>query len=576
MKPLHCVALLLCLVAAPAMRSQQAPAARVRYLSGSVQATLADNSAAPVDVVPNMPLPAGERLNTGDSGELEVEFPDGSVLRMTPNSQALLGSLGSSDSSREVQIELDNGLFYLELRSSDRATYSITAGDEQITPDQNSAIRVKLDEPPAEVSVLQGGVTVVRSGGFSVAVDAGQSLRGDPKSTRRYLLSQGMDPESWDNWNESRAQTALDESNSQTPVRDGFAGDAGYGWSDLDAQGSWYSVPGEGMVWQPSSADDGFDPYANGSWVAYPTVGYVFVSAYSWGWLPYHCGSWNWWNGFGWGWTPSSGCAVYGSGYGYIYGGQRWNVKRIPPRYRFPTAPVRPRDGQPVVQVRAIPPSHPGTGAGTTARTGTAPVRIGDTVATRIRPISAGYTSRGQSAVGSSLRMDFPVRPGTHEAVLGDLTRRTPVRPAPAAAGFTAPGQHGQTQTLTGDPVRTSPPLSGGMQHPLPPTGRSHSPAVDPADLRPAAGSAPVTPGRITPGGGLRPGSLTPTTVTPTTVVPIPVIAPPQRSQQPVGQPSAPRAQPQPSAAPQAPRSAPAPSSAPSPSAAPSSATHIK
>ena len=36
----------------------------------------------------------------------------------------------------------------------------------------------------------------------------------------------------------------------------------------------------------------------------YPGMGYSFASAYPWGWLPYHYGSWAFINGAGWAWLP--------------------------------------------------------------------------------------------------------------------------------------------------------------------------------------------------------------------------------------------------------------------------------
>ena len=38
----------------------------------------------------NMPLLAGYTLSTGEDGQAEVEFTDGSVARVTPNSQLRL------------------------------------------------------------------------------------------------------------------------------------------------------------------------------------------------------------------------------------------------------------------------------------------------------------------------------------------------------------------------------------------------------------------------------------------------------------------------------------------------------
>jgi hypothetical protein len=42
----------------------------------------------------------------------------------------------------------------------------------------------------------------------------------------------------------------------------------------------------------------------DGAWGFYPGFGYMFASAYPWGWMPYRYGSWAFVPGFGWGWQP--------------------------------------------------------------------------------------------------------------------------------------------------------------------------------------------------------------------------------------------------------------------------------
>jgi len=42
----------------------------------------------------------------------------------------------------------------------------------------------------------------------------------------------------------------------------------------------------------------------DGVWGFYPGYGYMFASAYPWGWLPYRYGTWAFVPGFGWGWQP--------------------------------------------------------------------------------------------------------------------------------------------------------------------------------------------------------------------------------------------------------------------------------
>ena len=90
-------------------------AARLSYLQGTVSVAHADDAAGePAQL--NMPLVQGLRLATGDDGQAEIEFEDGSLVRMTPNSTLSLNNLsvdGSGDF--QTQLALMRGLIYAEL-----------------------------------------------------------------------------------------------------------------------------------------------------------------------------------------------------------------------------------------------------------------------------------------------------------------------------------------------------------------------------------------------------------------------------------------------------------------------------
>ena len=67
-------------------------------------------------------------------------------------------------------------------------------------------------------------------------------------------------------------------------------------------------MPGQGYVWSPyEAASAAFDPYGNGNWMWTPGYGYLWVSGYPWGYMPFQCGAWNFIDGFGWGWAPGLG-----------------------------------------------------------------------------------------------------------------------------------------------------------------------------------------------------------------------------------------------------------------------------
>lgn len=426
----------------------QIRAARLSFLQGTVNVDHIDNTGSdPAQI--NMPLPQGVRVSTGQDGQAEIEFEDGSVVRLTPNSSLDLTTLTSDvNGNLTTNLTLDSGLLYAELRAAEKFAYSIRAGAVQVSPVADTTVRIDMDKPPAVVSVLNGTAQVdggsSNGEGYKTNVNAGETLTGDVSDPARYRLTQEVAANSWDKWNDDRDAAAASEAADQTDVRDGYAGEAGYGWSDLDANGSWYNVPGEGEVWQPNVAmDPAFDPYGYGSWVWYPGSGYVWASGYSWGWTPYRCGNWSYWDDFGWGWQPGIGCGGFGGwGFGaggYGGGGYVINIARFPPRYRFQPKPIHaPGKARPIHVGRPL--VSPGT---------VRPTRGIRTIAGRtvepIRPsqgASAAITVRRPA--GAALRRDFPVNAINRRSEPG--TGVSPQRGAPAM------GMRNRVQP--GNPVR--------------------------------------------------------------------------------------------------------------------------
>lgn len=390
--------------------------ARLSFFAGSVEIGRVDNTAAG-EPVPNMPLVEGTRIITGDYGQAEIEFEDGSVARLTPRTVLTLNQLSVSNGAARTELGLLAGLAYFELRQSRLATYTVDAGGTRLTPLENLTVRISLDNPPAVFAVLTGSARVERPGDFTAEVHAGESLRGIPDGAKPYYRTDLIVPETWDFWNVQRDQGAADEADQRTAAREPFAGDQGYGWSDLDNHGTWYSVPGAGpspeLVWQPENADAGFDPYGFGNWV-YINTNYVWASGYSWGWTPFHCGAWQYFGGFGWGWSPNDFCGRWGFGgnFGGIFLGH--HPGRFPPVLHPQPGPVHPK---PIIPVRGPDGPRPAFQRGSEAR-----------IAGRVvipLPVTGTRFPRSESPIGQSLRRDFPVDPGNRQPVLG-LTSSQP------------------------------------------------------------------------------------------------------------------------------------------------------
>ncbi len=316
--------------------------ARVSFVQGSVQ-LLAGQGSDFQQAVMNMPVVDGSRLQAGGDGQAEVEFGDGSVARLTPNSTLQFDHLGQD----RVQLQQLSGLAYYEFNVGDgHPPFSVQFNNLYVQPTANAILRVGLDAG-WEVAVISGSVNVQGDGIPGVTVAENQSIRsGAENSGAPYTVAQGINGDSWDNWNQDRDQAIAQEASQQTPVRDDSANPQNENWNDLDADGNWYPVEGTGNVWVPAGVGPGWDPYGSGYWAYYPTIGYTWVSGYPWGWLPYHCGRWGYYS-FGWGWAPG-GC------------GRVWSpvivVRNYPAGWVMPVRPVFRGGAYP------LPPTTPGCG----------------------------------------------------------------------------------------------------------------------------------------------------------------------------------------------------------------------
>jgi hypothetical protein len=484
----------------------QTRAARLTFVQGTVTVTEPANAAS-VPGQLNLPLLAGVQVVTGTDGQAEIEFEDGSVARLTPNSVLSLDNLAIEPGGVfSTNLNLLRGLAYFELRATQQYLYTVYAGGDLLTPVENTTVRVNFDQPPPEVAVLDGTAHVERmsgpsndssSAGYQTDVRAGESLRDDPNYSNRYFLTQTIAEDSWDQWNEDMDQTAAAQAADTTGVRNDYAGAQGYGWSDLDANGTWYNVPGQGQVWQPYVAQDdsGFDPYGYGAWVDYPATGYVWASSYSWGWTPYRCGNWSYFNSFGWGWAPGAGCGGYG--WGFVGGGRPVNIGLVPVGYRPIRVPVVNRGPEhPLLTVRTSVVAEPTTRIEPVAR---GPRQIAGVTVAPIKPTGGGAVPGG-AAAGSSLRRDYPVDSATHAPVLGLASTQ------PAVVHTTRTPVSSGVRTMTSAPADTEQPAvttypsSRGPIHPVPVD--RNQPYVQPAPVNrpynqperaaPAAETAPV------------------------------------------------------------------------------------
>src|SRR6202167_4843294 len=100
-------ALACALLALPAAADSQARIVRLSDVQGRVQ--IDKNSGLGFEnAFANLPVTQGLQLRTGENGRAEIEFADGSTLRVTPNTTLEFSKLGLTDAGKRVStVDLD-------------------------------------------------------------------------------------------------------------------------------------------------------------------------------------------------------------------------------------------------------------------------------------------------------------------------------------------------------------------------------------------------------------------------------------------------------------------------------------
>jgi FecR protein len=534
------------LMAAPSLRadgesdadsSKAARAVRLSYVEGEVHLyqdgqTLADRALA------NTPLFEGARVDTGNDGRAEIQFEDGSVARISPQSSLSLTVLQglSANAERSAEMVLNSGLAYFELQGDSDSNHTRVRFDgAEVTASGSTVFRLNLDKSPGEVAVFSGDAHLEGSSVPTLDLHGGESVALNGTDPNSYNLAETIEPDSWDTWNSDREQDLTTASADRTEATQSQPDEQNPAWSELDANGNWYNVPDNGYVWSPNEASNpDWDPYGNGYWMNSPNYGYMWISGYQWGYLPYQCGAWNFYPSFGWGWAPGGYCNPWwGGGGGWVI-----NIGYAPPHYRCPAPPHTRHPGtmdrgqapQPLIAVNRHGATPGNTFHSPRDRTGT--VLIAGKAVNPLRPVQQtrfpyhsgpvvsprhganqprlSATPRPVNEGGNSYprAVGVPARPGT-------IYGTAPSQPRPGST-YTPPATQPRNGTTYRPPAATQP---GYFSHPAPPVHTAPPPvhtAPPPAPIRsappPSAPSHPMGGGGGHPSGG---GAAHPTGASP-------------------------------------------------------------
>src|SRR5208337_367655 len=163
----------------------------------------------------NLPVIEGSRVKTGRNGRAEVEFEDGSALRLAPGSEVDFTRLALGDDGQKLStVQLVSGTVYASLHpknareKSDR--FLLDFGRESVNVSEPAHFRLKLDGAgKATLAVFKGKLSVTSpSGPLNVAEKHSATIdlaSDDPAKKDTFTVAKHYQEDPSDDWD--RQQT---------------------------------------------------------------------------------------------------------------------------------------------------------------------------------------------------------------------------------------------------------------------------------------------------------------------------------------------------------------------------------
>jgi len=245
----------------------------------------------------NLPLPESAWIRTGAAGRAEIEFDDGGVWRLGPDSQGEISDYSRlSTGQRITLLSLKHGVALYSGQARGIDSVLLAAPGAHVTLAGLAHIRLEANESWSQIWVESGAV---RFSCPAAELDLvhGQTARVEPANPSRFVLDRESPATELDRWSGERDQVLANATSALHVIER-------YGVADLDTAGEWVATDSFGTVWKPKT-NDGWAPFRDGRWRWYNGLGYTWVSADAWGWLPYHYGRWARTPELGWFWVPN-------------------------------------------------------------------------------------------------------------------------------------------------------------------------------------------------------------------------------------------------------------------------------
>ena len=305
--------------------------ARFRYLRGGVSYR-ANAEDVWTDASVNTPLREGAQISvTDDDSRAELQFDDGSILRLGRGALVTLTHLFSDTEGAFTQVKLQDGVASLRLKH-DRSVYQVDTPYLTVKAAGPANFRVNVSED-VEVAVHSGKALVESSQGEQNLIKGDFVRLSDPED--ELAIRDLPRADAWDRWDVERDRLLVD---GERVARRNLPSNIAIVSQELDEYGDWRNDTDYGSVWVPRVSSSDWRPYNDGHWTWVNPFGWTWVSNEAWGWAPYHYGTWVH-RGFGWAWVPGPVTQCWSPGvvhFSEYSGGVAW-VPLAPSEIRYPT-----------------------------------------------------------------------------------------------------------------------------------------------------------------------------------------------------------------------------------------------
>jgi len=280
-------------------------------------------STKPEAAVLNLPLGPGDTVVTSDARRCEIQFDNGTIVRLDYNSELKIETIMAKSLSARQSLSnlvLTKGAVYVMYKKyNSREIFQVVTGNSAIKPKHNTVAIVGIGKDAStDIQVKYGQAQVLYGPDpenlKEQTVGKYEKLTISPDN--KFAFQPYVEDTDFETWNKAINEDfdALHEGISELPKPIQRLPWAVYYFAQRYGSyyGEWLYDQMYGYIWRPFLNNQmypwGWQPYIYGHWSSYGNQMY-WVPGEPWGWVPYHLGVWQWDKKKGWFWIPGSAFA---------------------------------------------------------------------------------------------------------------------------------------------------------------------------------------------------------------------------------------------------------------------------